>query len=132
MNKYFKQTRYSVQAKRKNTDKKWSEWTNVNSYRAAEKHACRVEEVGYDAKIVVKDKAVEELWAILGNSYQAAEQTDAILDAGFRKEIEVTKAIFEGFETLFGKATKVSPIPEIINTKEYKYFKNKYLEVKDD
>ena len=45
---------YTVQAKRKNTNKKekWSEWTTVDDYEAARHHAKRAEEAGYDAKII--------------------------------------------------------------------------------
>ena len=102
MVKKFNSKRYDVQAKRKNSDERWSEWTSVDNYRAAEKHACRVEEAGYAAKIVVKDKAVEELWAILGGSNQAVKQTDAILDAGFRKQSEVIGEILCDIDTLIG------------------------------
>ena len=91
--KKFEHKRYCVKAKRKNTNEKWTEWTNVDNYSDAVRHACKVEEIGYAAKIVVKDKAVEELWAILGGSNRGVEQTDAILDAGFRKQSDVIREI---------------------------------------
>ena len=87
--------RYLVQAKRRTSKEKWSEWVNVNSYRDAVRHACRIEELGYAAKIVVKDKEVEELRNIFGNSFESAEYADAVLDAGFRKESELVREIFE-------------------------------------
>ena len=98
--KKFQPKRYIVQAKRKNSNEKWSEWTNINNYREAVRHARHVDELGFDAKIVVKDKAVEELWAILGGSNQAVEQTDAILNAGFRKWSEVMREIMSDVDEL--------------------------------
>ena len=92
--------RYDVQAKRKNTSEKWSEWTNTDNYREAVKHACRVEQLGYAANIVVKDKAVEELRGIFGNSFESADYADAVLDAGFRKESEVIREIISQVDTL--------------------------------
>lgn len=44
--------RYCVQAKRKNTDEKWTDWTLVDDYESAEKHAARIEALGYEAKII--------------------------------------------------------------------------------
>ncbi len=85
----FEFKRYCVKAKRKNTNERWTEWTNVDNYREAVRHSCRVEELGYAAKIVVQDKAVEELRGIFGNSYESADYADAVLDAGFRKQSEV-------------------------------------------
>lgn len=99
--KKFESKRYTVQAKRRNTHEPWSEWTNIDNYRDAVNHACHVEELGYAAKIVVKDEAVEELRSILGgNSFQSAEYADAILDAGFRKESEVIKEVMSEVNTL--------------------------------
>lgn len=49
----YKHKRFTVQAKRKN-EKKWTEWTIVDDYESASKHAKRVEEIGYDAKIIDK------------------------------------------------------------------------------
>lgn len=92
--------RYSVKAKRKNTDEKWSEWTNVDSYRDAEKHACHVEELGYAAKIVINDTAVEELRGIFGNSYESAEFADAVLDAGFHKQSELIREVVSDIDLL--------------------------------
>ena len=94
--------RYCVQAKRKNTNEKWSEWTNVNNYNDAERHACHVEELGYAAKIVVKDKDVEELRGIFGNSFESAEYADAVLDAGFRKQSDVIGEIMCDIDMLIG------------------------------
>ena len=94
--------RYSIQAKRKNTKERWSEWTNVNDYEDAVRHARHVEELGYAAKIVVKDKTVEELRSIIGNSYEPAYAADALLDEGFRKESEVIREIMSEVDTLIG------------------------------
>ena len=95
--------RYDVQAKRKNTDEKWSEWADTNNYREAVNHACHVEELGYAAKIVVRDEAVEELRNILGgNSFESADFADAVLDAGFRKQSEVIGEIMADLDTLIG------------------------------
>ena len=99
--KKFEFKRYDVQAKRKNTDENWSEWTNVDNYSDAVRHACHVEELGYAAQIVVKDKDVEELRSILGgNSFQSAEYADAVLDAGFRKRSEVVREILSEVDTM--------------------------------
>ncbi len=94
MNKHFKQTRYVVQAKRRNSNEEWSEWTSLNNYREAVRHACHAEELGYAANIAVKDRAVEELRGIFGNSFESAEFADAVLNAGFRKQSDTAKEIF--------------------------------------
>lgn len=44
--------RYSVQAKRKNTKEKWSDWTRVDTYEDAVKHSEYVENLGYCSKII--------------------------------------------------------------------------------
>ena len=81
--KTYENKRYDVQAKRRGTDEKWTEWTKVDNYQKAVNHACHAEEVGYLAKVVVQEKQIEELWDILGkNEY---EKADAVFDAGFRK-----------------------------------------------
>ena len=98
--KKFESKRYHVKAKRKNTDEKWSKWTNVDNYREAEKHACHIEELGYAAKIVVKDEAVLELRNIFGNSYESADYADAVLDAGFCKRSEIIREIMLDLDTL--------------------------------
>ena len=43
-----------------------------------------------------------ELWSILGGSNSGVEQTDAILDAGFRKQSEVIGEIMADLDTLIG------------------------------
>ena len=98
--KKFESKRYSVQAKRKDTNEKWTEWTSVDNYLEAVRHACHVEEVGYAANIVVKDKAVEELRNIFGNSFESADYADAVLDAGFRKESEVIREVMSDMDKL--------------------------------
>ncbi len=52
--------RYSVQAKRKNTNEKWTDWTLVDDYDAAVKHAARVEALGYDAQIIDRGEKPNE------------------------------------------------------------------------
>lgn len=126
MSKHFKRTRYSVQAKRKGTDEKWTEWTAVNDYYQAVKHSVHVANLGFDSNLVIKDGAVKKLWELLGAEGDVKKRTDAILDAGFRKESEVAKEIFEEFEALFGKATEVTVLATILETPEYKRFKKKY------
>lgn len=87
----FKRGRYTVKAKRKDSDEPWTDWTDVNSYRDALKHSCRVEEAGYLAKIVVREKQVEELWKILGeNNF---DEADAVFDAGFRNQNDAIREI---------------------------------------
>ena len=43
--------RYLVQAKRKNSNEPWTDWTMVNDYARAVQHAERVEKLGYCSKI---------------------------------------------------------------------------------
>lgn len=50
----FKQKRYLVQAKRKGTNEMWTDWTIVDDYDAAVKHAEKVAELGYCAQIIDK------------------------------------------------------------------------------
>lgn len=93
-NKYFKPTRYAVKAKRRGTNEPWSAWTDVDNYYRAMHHTVKCESVGYDAEMVIKEPAVEELWKLLSEEGDIKEKTDAILDAGFRKESAVAKEIF--------------------------------------
>ena len=92
--KYFKPTRYQIQAKRRGENEPWSNWTDVDNYYRAMHHLVHVENVGYDAKLVIKEPAVEELWKLLSAEGDVKEKTDAILDAGFRKESVVAEEIF--------------------------------------
>lgn len=52
--------RYSVQAKRKNTNEAWTDWTIVDDYDAAVKHAARIEALGYDAQIIDRGETSDE------------------------------------------------------------------------
>lgn len=52
--------RYNVRAKRKNTDEKWTDWTLVDDYESAEKHAARIEALGYEAKIIDRGETQNE------------------------------------------------------------------------
>ena len=101
--KKFVPKRYTIQAKRRNTNENWSEWTNVNNYRDAVNHACKVEELGYAANIVVNDKAIEELRSIFGNSYESADYADAVLDAGFCKRSVVVREIMNEVDKLMDR-----------------------------
>jgi hypothetical protein len=74
--------RYYIQAKRKGSDEKWSEWTEINDYQEAIYQVEWVCEVGYDSKLVVSP-AVQKLWDILDGFENKFELTDKILDAGF-------------------------------------------------
>lgn len=56
----LKPKRYSVQAKRKNTNEAWTDWTSVDDYDAALKHANRVEELGYSAQIIDRGETPNE------------------------------------------------------------------------
>lgn len=87
----FKRSRYTVQAKRKNKREHWTDWTDVDNYERAVYHACKVEEAGYLAKILVREKQVEELWEILGK--EEHQKADAILDAGFRNQDNVIREL---------------------------------------
>ena len=87
----FKRKRYTVYAKRKNSNERWTVWVDVNNYQQAVNHACKVEEAGYLAKIEVREKQIEELWEILGkNEY---EKADAVFDAGFRNQGDAVREI---------------------------------------
>ena len=96
-------TRYEVQAKRKDTTEPWSDWARCNNYRRAEEHANKVEELGYYARIVVREKQIKKLWGILGNMGVSGitELADAIFDAGFRQQSEVAKEIFAEIDKIF-------------------------------
>lgn len=48
----YRHKRFSVEAKRKGTDEKWSEWTIVDDYDEAVKHRNRAAELGYCARII--------------------------------------------------------------------------------
>lgn len=87
----FKRGRYTVKAKRKDSDELWTDWTDVNNYQRAVEHSCYVEEAGYLAKIVVNEKQVEELLEILGK--EEYEKVDAVLDAGFCNQTEVIREL---------------------------------------
>ena len=44
--------RYSVQAKRKNTNEKWTDWAAADDYESAVRHANRAKELGYSSRII--------------------------------------------------------------------------------
>jgi hypothetical protein len=56
----YRHKRYTVHAKRKNRDEKWSEWTTVDAYEDAVRHAAHVEELGFESKIVDKGENLNE------------------------------------------------------------------------
>lgn len=98
--------RYEVMAKRRNTNENYTAWTYGDNYAEAEKDRAHVDELGYEGKIFVRDRAVKELWEILRNfkvgQFPITKLTDIILDAGFakrevmeakmRREVEKAKA----------------------------------------
>lgn len=51
---HYKYKRYAIQAKRKGTKGKWTEWTLADDYDDAVKHRNRAEELGYCARIIDK------------------------------------------------------------------------------
>lgn len=126
--KKFRRKRYTVQAKRRNTDEPWSDWTDTNNYRQAVNHACHVEEVGYLATIVVREKQVEELWDILGKNEH--EKVDAILDAGFRKQNEVAKDILGIMEQMISCYINGDIDDETFNSL-FNKLKKKYCDCRD-
>lgn len=89
--KKFNRKRYTVQAKRRNTLERWTDWADTDNYKRAIHHACRVEELGYQANIVVRETSINDLLDILGE--YAYDKVDAILDAGFCKRDEVVREI---------------------------------------
>lgn len=126
--KDFKRKRYTVVAKRRNTDEPWSDWTDCNNYQRAVQHACHVEELGYRAYIVVREKQIEELWDILGKFEH--EKADAVFDAGFRKQSEVAKEILLTIDQMISYHAS----GDINDEKFYEIFdelKKKYLEGED-
>ncbi len=54
-----KHKRFVIQAKRP-TDKEWSEWTRVDDYDEAAKHAKRAEELGYCSRIIDNEQAMNQ------------------------------------------------------------------------
>lgn len=52
--------RYNVQARRKK-ESKWTEWTLVDDFNDAIRHCKRVEELGYDARIVDEKSRLREI-----------------------------------------------------------------------
>lgn len=48
--------KYIVQAKRRGKKEEWTEWTNVDDYEEAVKHAKRAEQAGYDTRIVKRSE----------------------------------------------------------------------------
>lgn len=85
--------RYVIQAKRKMSED-WCEWTLADTYSQAEKHACYIEELGYSARIIVREKGFEELWDIIDAHQGTQEIADAIFDAGYCKRSEIVREIF--------------------------------------
>lgn len=102
--KHFKSARYAVKAKRRSTNEPWSAWADVDNYYRAMHHLVKCEYAGYDAKLVIKEPAVEELWKLLSAEGDVKEKTDAILDAGFRKENVVAREIFARINDLLRAA----------------------------
>ena len=113
--------RYRIKARRRGTDEKWTEWTDADHYAQAEDHAIYCEEVGYQARIEMDDY-IKELWGILGGkSDKTAEITDAILDAGFRKQDEVATKLCREIDRVLGTLIKERKILMEIAKEEEKY-----------
>ena len=51
-NKNFRK-KYSVQAKRKDSKEKWTDWAETDSYIDAKRHQARAIELGYMARIII-------------------------------------------------------------------------------
>jgi RNA polymerase-binding transcription factor DksA len=55
----YRHKRYKVQARRKD-EQNWTEWTIVDNYDDAVKHAKRAEEAGYCARIIDKEQEMNQ------------------------------------------------------------------------
>jgi hypothetical protein len=118
--------RYNIRAKRKDKDEPWTEWTCVDNYQDAIKHMVKIEELGFKSKIIPSDE-VRALWEILGG--HETEKTDAILDAGFRKQDDAVRDIILEIDELLCCHANGSVSDERL----YRVFdklKKKYLEPK--
>lgn len=56
----YRSKRYIVQAKRKDTSERWTEWTILDDYDEAVRHADRAAELGYDSRIIDKGENPNE------------------------------------------------------------------------
>ena len=114
--------RYSIMAKRRDTNEEWTDWTEADTYEKAEEHARYCESVGYAAKVQADD-ALVELWGILGGkSYENAKTADAIYDAGFRKESAVVAKMAKRIDQFFAHAIRncVKAIRDAKDEEDYK------------
>ena len=73
----------------------------------------------------VRLEMAEEAYKGLSELYHT--DTDALVEARRKTEVEVAREIFEEIETLFGAATEVTIIAQVIETSEYKALKKKYI-----
>lgn len=87
--------RYKVMAKRKNTNERWTEWRDADTYNSAKEGTNHVERCGFVPKIFIKDEAVEKVWAILEGDGTTTEKTDAILDIKDKAVAEATRKMAE-------------------------------------
>lgn len=114
--------RYSIMAKRRDTNEEWTDWAEADTYKKAEEHARYCESVGYAAKVQADD-ALVELWGILGGkSYENAKTADAIYDAGFRKESAVAAKIAKRIDQFFATSIRscVKAIREAKDAEDYR------------
>lgn len=97
--------RYFIKAKRKNTNEKWTDWTNVDTYDEALRQVKHVFEVGFEGKLV-PNSAVAKLWEILDEYENKVELTEQILDAGFcLRSITIPQLLYSLKAEIHNKAT---------------------------
>lgn len=114
--------RYSVMAKRKDTNEEWTDWTEADTYEKAEEHARYCESVGYAAKVQADDDLVE-LWLILGGKTpDNTKKADEIYDADFRKASVVAAKIAKRIDQFFAHAIRscVKAIRDAKDEEDYK------------
>ena len=73
----YREKRYRIQAKRKDTDEQWTEWTIVDDYDEAVKHFKQIEELGYSARIVDKS-GIANVVKMLEEEYEKAQKLDYV------------------------------------------------------
>ena len=56
----YRYKRYIIQAKRKGKNQAWTDWTLVDNYDDAVKHAKKIKEIGYRSRIVDKGENPNE------------------------------------------------------------------------
>lgn len=82
---HYKYKRYSVQANRKNSDEKWTEWAVTNNPDDAEKQRQKAEQFGYSARVIDKgEQSIENIVSDIVRDIFAeiAELRDSMYDFG--------------------------------------------------